>query len=151
MRRVIAIELAMMTITASALADCPDQGFETRLRDNRSQEQRQLSFWLNGKRINATAPDGENWKEDHCLGGELVKVGNGTSVDPRRVVGAWAVIGTNGRRVEYTYDGDAGRPYRWRVYRDEDAGGLCWQERPADGSAVVATGPDSIPIPEPCP
>lgn len=113
---------------------------------------------LRDQGIDATAPNGENWKEDHCSTGELVKVGciDGpppgtqpgdpdyctTATDPRKQVGTW--IPERRSFVTYNY-GDPGGPYRWKLYTTGSptvgavGDKLCWEKDNTDRD-VVAIG-----------
>jgi len=86
-------------------------------------------------RVNADSPTtGENWHEDHCSGGDLFKVGDGSSVDPYRRVGSW--IGSrSGPTVTYNY-GDPDGPYIWDLFVDGDH--VCWDD--PDTGSVIAIG-----------
>jgi len=111
----------LMGIANSAAANCFDDGYTNV----------GISGDISGKRILATAPDGEDWKEDHCTSG-LYKVGDGTAVDPYAFRGTWLI---SGNTVEYSYTGISS-PYIWLLYND-GSGGLCWQNA---GGAIIATG-----------
>jgi len=137
----IVILLAGVAVGASA-ASCSGTG--TRLNGA------EIGTALGGKRIDATAvvvgTDGkfENWKEDHCSGGELWKVGAGTTIDPRVKTGSWAVVGSGtDSRVQYNYDG--GSTYEWGLWQ-QTGGGLCWgnpttSEAIARGTTSAASCP----------
>jgi hypothetical protein len=87
--------------------------------DSRIGNQGGIQGALGGKRINAVSPGGEDWKEDHCSGGDLYKVGNGSAVDPRAKRGTWSIVGTgNDRSVRYAYTGDANSPYTWTLWQN---------------------------------
>ncbi|MDY0013845.1 MAG: hypothetical protein RBS40_13250 [Rhodocyclaceae bacterium] len=98
--------------------------------DNRL-NQTQIGTALSGKRINAVAPGGEDWKEDHCAGGDLYKVGGGTAVDPRVKRGTWSIVGTGvNATVRYAYTD--GSTYTWSMYQTSGTTYFC------NGSAEVA-------------
>lgn len=89
--------------------------------DNRLSNLGGIQGALSGKRINAVSPGpgGEDWKEDHCPGGDLYKVGDGSAVDPRVKRGTWSIFGTgNDRSVRYVYTGDANSPYTWTLWQN---------------------------------
>lgn len=101
----------------NALAICGTAG------DNRL-NQTQISSALSGKRINAVAPGGEDWKEDHCAAGALYKVGAGTAVDPRVKRGTWTIVGTGANAtVQYAYTN--GATYTWAMWQTGGTVYLC--------------------------
>jgi hypothetical protein len=101
---------------------------------------------LGGQRITAVG-GGEEWKEDHCPGGTLYKVGTTDgppkhperpSVDPRAPKGSWS---SNGSVITYNYENSG--PFNFEIW--QDTAGIYFF---CDGSAVVATitaGPSTIP------
>ena len=95
---------------------------------------------LSGKRIIATAPGGEEWKEDHCSNDALYKVGAGTAVDPREQVGAWSVTDN---KVRYNYDG--GQTYEFKLYENTLTNLLCWEKENGDIVATTVSEPEDIP------
>ena len=105
---------------------------------------------IQGKGIDAHSPGSppEEWKEDHCAGGNLYKVGDGSlpgsgSVDPRVLRGTWTFYA--GGYVRYNYGPTS--DYVWKVYSN-DSGGLCW-ESPLSHN-IVAEG-TTVPLSGPCP
>jgi hypothetical protein len=92
---------------------------------------------LNDLQINATAPGGEEWNEDHCQGGNLYKVGDGSPVDPRALRGTWGIGGTGQNRI-VTYDYGGSLPvYEWSLW--SGSSGLCWGD-PGASHEVIAIG-----------
>ena len=91
----------------------------------------------------AVAPGvgGEEWNEDHCAGGALYKVGDGSVVDPRAFRGTWAVGSGNPALVTYIYTVGGSSTYEWTLWRN-DVGGLCWE---GAGSTIIATAPAPVP------
>ncbi len=84
---------------------------------------------LAGRSIDASG-GGENWKESHCSGGQLWKVGAGTAVDPAAEIGTWAVSDT-----DITYDYGSGGSYTWTLHKNSsDTYFFC------NGSSQVASG-----------
>lgn len=114
MKTVLAIAGVVLAVGAAgdALAGCGGVAG-----DNRISNQGGIQGALGGKRINAVSPGGEDWKEDHCAGGDLYKVGAGTTVDPRVKRGVWSIVGTgNDRSVQYAYTG--GSTYVWTLWQN---------------------------------
>lgn len=131
----------------NAVAQCktvsPTNGYETQLLISGTTPT--IEEALNNMRVLATAPGGEEWKEDHCDTSELYKVGDGSVEDPRAPRGNWVAV--IGNIVIYAY-GDPGGPYFWTLWRDSDgtegtAGGLCWE----GGGTVIATAPKPTAMP----
>lgn len=97
--------------------------------------------FLNGKRIYAgNAPPGgtitEDWKEDHCSGGDLFKQGLGVGhpVDPYKKIGTWTDNGDG--TITYDY-GSPATTFTWKLYVRK-GGGLCWED--TSTTAIIATG-----------
>jgi hypothetical protein len=100
--------ILLAALAVDAMAACPG----TRL------NKQQIESQLNNTSITAVAPNNEDWKEDHCSGGDLYKVGTtesppkypgGPSVDPRALRGTWAAenLGSNrGAAITYSYYAD---------------------------------------------
>lgn len=87
----------------------------------------------------------EDWKEDHCTTGSgnpgnLYKVGDGTTVDPRALRGTWTPNpGGDMGTVEYNYDGNPpGNPYKWTLYARKGISALCWEDTVS--GQLIATG-----------
>lgn len=111
MKNLLVVVSVMLTmgLAGEAYAICGSPG-DQRL------NQTQAATALNGKRVNAVSPSGEDWKEDHCTSGALYKVGAGTAVDPRKQVGTWAIVGTGSNTtVQYSYTGLS--PYTWSLWQ----------------------------------
>lgn len=127
-----AIFLGATLLSAEAMADCEGENpdFEA-----------VSATILYDKGIDATAPgvNGENWKEDHCLNGLLIKVGDGSPVDPRKEVGTWSPTRNPAFGVSYSYHGIAD-PYVWLLFSTGSAIGdeVCWEEQ--DTGEVIAVG-----------
>lgn len=146
-------------LSNQAIAGCVAEGFNDpdNFREGSAAMVRNL---LNGKSVNATAPGGENWKEDHCSTtgtnpGNLYKVGDGTTVDPRALRGTWQPVDTNGAaaggwRVKYTYAG--GQTYTWRVFRNRnnnnDGVRICWED---EAGKTIAVSLPTTAAGAPCP
>lgn len=63
------------------------------------------------------------WQEEHNADGTLwdYKKGNGDPIDPRKLVGNWAVQGTGASTVvSYSYPNDTGGPYTYAVHDTGD-------------------------------
>jgi hypothetical protein len=158
----LSVAIVLVFASSATLAEtCRDRGFDQRLKDDVSDTDRHITTQLSGKKIDATASDGENWKEIHCGGGgatsgDLYKVGLGPGdpVDPTAFVGKWNVT-SNQRAVRYRYGpGPSGftvtaGPYRWRVFRNTSTNNLCWQETSANGNWVAETS--TPPVDASCP
>lgn len=115
MKKVLAI---MGFVLASGAAGNAMAGCGTVAGDSRIGNQGGINGALSGKRINAVSPAGEDWKEDHCAGGALWKVGDGSAVDPRARRGTWSIAGTgNDRAVQYVYTGAPAQP-AWTLYQN---------------------------------
>lgn len=109
---------------------------------------------LNGQRITAVAPGGEDWKEDHCTNGTLYKVGTtesppkypgADSVDPRAPIGSWSSAGDN-----ITYDYGTSGPYTFELWRGNCTGTTCtgtyyFCNTGGGEVARITAGPSSIP------
>jgi hypothetical protein len=83
--------LLMGASASVSAATCAESGYTQSLDSDTTPT---LNEALNGKRINATAPDGEEWNEDHCPNGALYKVAappaqDPKGVDPRAFRGVW--------------------------------------------------------------
>ncbi len=135
----------LMVVGAQAMAlNCNEKGW-TRLKDANAPNT--IFNGLNGKRIMATAPGGEEWNEDHCPGpdGALYKVGSLTDpTDPRAFRGEWTAASNNKQIVRYRYRKPSGGDleYRWSLWRNS-TGGLCWGDTSTDPPTheVIATMP----------
>lgn len=119
MNKVLAIASVVLAIGAAgnAVAGCTTADGSSRIGNLGG-----IKAALEGKRINAVSPAGEDWKEDHCAlsggagPGALYKVGAGTKVDPRVKTGTWRVSGSgNDRTVQYAYTG--GSTYTWTLWQ----------------------------------
>ncbi|MGB5832942.1 MAG: hypothetical protein WBG92_13260 [Thiohalocapsa sp.] len=157
----LSVAIVLMLASNIALAETlRNRGCDERLRDDAANPNRHITTRLSGKKIDATALDGENWKEIHCGGGatsgDLYKLGLGPGdpVDPTRFVGKWNVT-QNKLLVRYRYGpGPSGftttaGPYRWRVFRNTTTGNLCWQENSGGGNWIAETS--TPPVDESCP
>jgi len=141
MRGISAIAAALLIFATEVSADCDASGYSIRVDSTTSPT---LFNKLNTQAINATAPGvgGENWKEVHCNGGDLQKVGLGPSdaVDPQVSVGSWNAGSAATSLDTVTYNYGTGGSYTWRVYTDNLSGSnLCWQQN-TDGGNVIAIG-----------
>lgn len=109
----------------------------------------ELVVLLEGNVVFAEDPSkpGVDWKEEHCSGGGLYKLGVSVNdpVDPRKKVGTWVDNGDG--TVTYTYDAwSPGEIYTWRLYKRGKGASLCWgEDKPkgelsAEGLALPGTG-----------
>lgn len=143
--------VAIAGMSSPGWAGCVDAGYAIRLNSENT-----IKRALDNRRVDATAPDGENWKEDHCVAtagspGALYKVGDGTTVDPRALKGRWRPrdFGSRGWGVQYQY-GDPGSPiYNFALYTSTPPRGLCWED--AGGNTVATDVPPLGSNPGPCP
>lgn len=97
----------------------------------------QILTLLQGKRVYAVSPGGEDWKEDHCASGELYKVGDpsNSAVDPRALRGSWSVsedvLSLPGGsltlgKISYTYtNASSSTTYSFYVIQDGSTYKLC--------------------------
>lgn len=154
---VIASAILLAGTCGNSMAGCAASGYTTFLQASANAINSVLTY----RRVNATAPDGENWKEDHCTiiggtagSGKLFKVGDGTPADPRSLTGKWSLVDINGAaangwRVRYNYNlGSASDPsliYTWRLYRKAATGGLCWEDETGNIIASMPSTPPTIP------
>ena len=118
--------LLLMGISSNAIASCSNGGYKSPLNGNS----------LSDKRVEAVAPGGEEWNEDHCGSGtgNLYKVGAGTTVDPYALRGSWS---SSGKTVTYNYTGDSGSPYTWTLWQKASDSSICWE----DSGTIIATAP----------
>ncbi|MGB5832171.1 MAG: hypothetical protein WBG92_09315 [Thiohalocapsa sp.] len=161
MKQTIIVSLVLfIAVSGDAVAGCVAEGYPY-VRQSRENNVRNL---LRNKSVDATAPDGENWKEDHCntavgSAGNLYKVGDGTAVDPRVLEGTWQAVDINGAaangwRVRYIYAG--GLTYTWKVYRNTTGAtggnalgvGICWED---ESGNTIAASPTTTAITGSCP
>ncbi|MBQ0720417.1 MAG: hypothetical protein KBT88_02755 [Gammaproteobacteria bacterium] len=120
MKKMVLVGAILTLGAANVLADCtPD----TIVLD--------AGVALSGQRIEATG--GEDWKEIHCSGGRLFKVGAGTVVDPETDIGAWT---TDGAVVTYKYDKPGGGTNNFTFELHESGGTYFF----CDGLSVKASG-----------
>jgi len=102
MKSVIVTNLVLIStfIAAQANADCTD----------RRLNQTQLSSALSGNTVCGRAISGtDQWQEEHQGNGAGplwdYKMGDGNTVDPRRLMGSWNITGAgSSAAVSYTYD-----------------------------------------------
>lgn len=87
---------------------------------------------LSGQRITASG-SGDDWKEIHCSGGRLFKVGAGTVVDPETDIGAWTASGAD---VTYEYDKPGGGTNNFTFELHESSGTYYF----CSGGSVKASG-----------
>ena len=120
--------LLLMGIAGNAIAGgCSDAGYKSPLNGNS----------LSDKRVEAVAPGGEEWNEDHCSSGELYKLGDGTPVDPYALRGNWT---SSLKTVTYNYTGDSGSPYLWTLWQNNaSAKSICWED---SSGGIIATAPE---------
>ncbi len=138
--------ILLMAVGAQAMAEsCWDAKYKTRQKGTTLPDT--ILNRLNGMRIKATAPGGEEWNEDHCPGpdGALYKVGSLTDpTDPRAFRGEWTAASNNKQIVRYRYRKPSGGDleYRWSLWRNS-TGGLSWGDTSADPPTheVIATMP----------
>lgn len=126
--------LLMGLASNTAIGSCSSEGYTNSLNSA------QIQNALNGKRILATAPDGEEWHEDHCSSSALYKVGDGSTVDPRAFRGTWVASGAPTGMVSYNYTVGGNSQFTWTLWKNtpgNQAGGLCWE----DSGTVIATAP----------
>ena len=91
---------------------------------------------MSGTRVEAVAPDGEEWNEDHCSSGDLYKLGDGTTVDPYAYRGTWV---PSGFKVTYNYTVGGNSTYTWTLWEDTTTNRICWEDE--SGSPIIATAP----------
>lgn len=92
---------------------------------------------LSGRSVVAQSPStGETWKEDHCANGDLYKIGDGTTADPRAYRGTWT--DNNDGTVTYDY-GSPATTYTWKLYaKSVNVGAtLCWGDPNNNGEAIA--------------
>jgi len=149
----VANAVLLAGICGDAMAGCDADGFGQLLNTTT-----QINNNLSNKRIDATSPGGENWKEDHCPGGNLYKVGDGTPVDPRVLTGSWTLVDTTpggspntGWAVRYNYG--TGGVYTWKLYRRSSGNprGLCWEDAAGTTIAIDPTQIIDMPASATCP
>jgi len=102
---------------------------------------------LSGKRVQASGGT-EDWNEDHCVGGDLYRVGDGTAVDPRVKEGTWTSASNT---ATYNYTG--GSSYGWSLYQDVTnfpLAPLCWEQTSGGGAIVTVTGKTTGSAGSPC-
>lgn len=142
MNRIVIVNLLLLAgFAGQAQAACPASGTATAM------SQAQIDSFFPGKRIHATG-SGDDWKEDHCTGsgGNLYKVGDGSAVDPRKVVGTWTTGGGADGTIAYAYTGAS--TYTWHILADNPASPT--QVFFCDGSTEIAHSV-SIGSAGPCP
>ena len=115
MKKVIIAGIVLAFGAVNVLADC-------------SSPTKELATALVGKSVDASG-GGENWKESHCSGGQLWKVGAGTAVDPAVKIGTWSTSAHN-----VTYDYGTGGTYTWTLHKVGTTYFFC------DGNSEVASG-----------
>lgn len=117
--------LLLMGVANNSVANCIDDNYLTA----------GVAADVSGKQIMAVAPDGETWNEDHCLSGDLYKLGAGTAVDPYAFRGTWSYSDSDGQ-VTYDYTVGGSSSYTWSLWKNSD-GDLCWE----DSGTIIATAP----------
>jgi hypothetical protein len=109
-------------------ATCVSNGYSSQYSES------QIDGALTGNSVDADNPtSGENWKEDHCTGGDLFKVGAGTPGDPYRKVGEYQISSDGSDTISYTYTGLS--PYTFTVWSN---GTGLWWELGGDAKAIDA-------------
>ena len=110
----------------------------------------EIAAALGNKRVQAVAPNGEEWNEDHCgaTGGDLIKLAspNRPDIDPRKKVGTW---NASFETIQYQYGNPITYTYDWSLF-SLSTGGLCWGD-PNNNDEEIARQSTALGAAGPCP